>query len=163
MGRIQTSKSTTSMVLYCNLQRSKYQRTNIEGEIRAKLMVVYRDGKHDNIKFKKAHDEKGSADNILFADDIYNADETGLFYRATPDGSVCYKTHCTGDKNGCLPVEYHANKIAWMTSEIVRNRLTSFHRTLKLKQRKRLLLVEYCAAHPHLDNLQNVQLELLPP
>jgi hypothetical protein len=25
------------------------------------------------------------------ADDIYSADETGLFFLATPDGSVCYK------------------------------------------------------------------------
>lgn len=24
-------------------------------------------------------------------DDIYNADETGLYYRATPDGSLCFK------------------------------------------------------------------------
>jgi hypothetical protein len=24
------------------------------------------------------------------ADDICSADETGLFYRATPDGSLCY-------------------------------------------------------------------------
>jgi hypothetical protein len=56
------------------------------------------------IKFKKAHGEKSSADavnaeklkstklpNLLqkcCADDIYNADETGLFYCATPDGSL---------------------------------------------------------------------------
>ncbi|KII69726.1 Tigger transposable element-derived protein 6 [Thelohanellus kitauei] len=60
-----------------------------------------------NIKFKNAHDEKGSADkeraeqwkipkihtfleNFCY-DDIYNADETGLYYNATPDGSLCYK------------------------------------------------------------------------
>ena len=24
------------------------------------------------------------------SDDIYNGDETGLYYRATPDGSLCY-------------------------------------------------------------------------
>jgi hypothetical protein len=27
----------------------------------------------------------------FYADDIYSDDETGLFYRATPDGSLCYK------------------------------------------------------------------------
>jgi hypothetical protein len=27
----------------------------------------------------------------FFADDIYSADETGLFYHAMPDGSVSYK------------------------------------------------------------------------
>lgn len=61
------------------------------------------------IKFKRAHGEKNSA-NLLAAEewrslklndllkkynpeDVYNADETGLFYRATPDGSLCYKRH----------------------------------------------------------------------
>ena len=60
-----------------------------------------------NIIFKKVHGEKGSADNVCakkgksnkiaaFLDsfcenDIYNADKTGLYYRATPDGSLCYK------------------------------------------------------------------------
>ena len=58
------------------------------------------------IKFKSAHGEKNSADvegaqewqsttlpQLLLEyrpDDIYNADETGLYYRATPDGSLCY-------------------------------------------------------------------------
>jgi hypothetical protein len=62
------------------------------------------------IDFKKAHGEKGSADalsaeqwkstklpNLLqkfCADDMYNADETGLFYHATPAGSLSYK-HAT--------------------------------------------------------------------
>jgi hypothetical protein len=59
------------------------------------------------IRFKKAHGETGSADavsaeqlkstklpNLLqkfYTDNIYNADETGLFYRAMPDGSLSYK------------------------------------------------------------------------
>ncbi|KII71782.1 Tigger transposable element-derived protein 6 [Thelohanellus kitauei] len=63
-------------------------------------------GKH-NIKCKKACGKKGSADNEsaerwkttkihtflenFCADDIYDADETGLYYRATPYGSLCYK------------------------------------------------------------------------
>lgn len=60
-----------------------------------------------NIKFKRFHGEKSSADTNganewslaklpeilkkISPQDIYNADETGLFYRATPDGSLCYK------------------------------------------------------------------------
>ncbi|KFM73405.1 Tigger transposable element-derived protein 4, partial [Stegodyphus mimosarum] len=139
-----------------------------------------------NIKFKKAHGEKGSADKEsskqwkttkiptflenFCADDIHNADETGLYYRATPDGSLCYKrialtgykkamdrstVLCCTNMSGTgkrklliigksarprcfkefsmegLPVAYHANINAWMTSEI--------------------------------DNLQNIQLEFLLP
>jgi len=62
--------------------------------------------RHD-IKFKRAHDEEASANSDgsdewkltklpqLLAnfspEDIYNADETGLYYRATPDDSLCFK------------------------------------------------------------------------
>jgi hypothetical protein len=60
--------------------------------------------RHDN-KFKKTHGEKDGADvgaeewkskkvpellQTFCADDLYSADETGLFYRATPDCSLCY-------------------------------------------------------------------------
>ena len=60
-----------------------------------------------DIKFKKSHGEKASADcagaedwrstrlpqllKEFSLDDIYNANEIGLFYRATPDGSLVYK------------------------------------------------------------------------
>jgi hypothetical protein len=60
-----------------------------------------------NIKYKKAYGEKESGDlssaegwklnvlpqllNDFSPNDIYNADETGLYYRATPDGSLTYK------------------------------------------------------------------------
>ena len=64
--------------------------------------------KRMGIKFKRAHGEKNSAD-VAAAEnwlanrlpelleefpetDIFNADETGLFYRATPDGSLCFTT-----------------------------------------------------------------------
>ncbi|KII71226.1 hypothetical protein RF11_11743 [Thelohanellus kitauei] len=133
---------------------------------------------------------------------MYNADETGLYYRATPDGSLDYKhiplssykksmnritllfcTNMSGtDKRNLLmigksarsrcfkglrieglPVEYHANKNEWMTSQMFRSWLTSWHRNLKHEHRNVLLLVDNYAAHPHLDNLQNIQLEFLPP
>ena len=62
------------------------------------------------------HGKKGSADNVIakkwksnkisaFLDsfcenDIYNDDETGLYYRATPDGSLCYeRVDLNGFKN----------------------------------------------------------------
>jgi hypothetical protein len=61
------------------------------------------------IVFKKAHGEKSSADptgaeeccsnrlsqllDEYSLENIFNADETELFYRATPDGSLTYKHH----------------------------------------------------------------------
>ena len=56
------------------------------------------------IRYKQAHGENGSADiksaeewtsTILRGlleerpNEVYNADETGLYYQATPDGSLC--------------------------------------------------------------------------
>lgn len=60
----------------------------------------------NKIKYKKGHGEKGSADfesvdnwksmmlpNLLqqYSSDIYNVDETGLFYHCMSDGSLVYK------------------------------------------------------------------------
>jgi hypothetical protein len=67
------------------------------------------------IRFKKTHGEKDSADavnaeqwksiklpnllQICYADDIYNANETGLFYHGMPDVSLSYKrTTLSGSK-----------------------------------------------------------------
>ena len=62
--------------------------------------------KRDEIGFRRAHGEKVSTNlegasqlmketipqivEIFDADDIFNADQTGLYYRATPDGSLTY-------------------------------------------------------------------------
>lgn len=85
-----------------------------------------------NIKLKKIHGEKSSADNVsseqwrntkmpallenFCADDIYNVDETGLYYRATPDGSLCYKhTALSGYKKAMdrITVLCCANMSGW--------------------------------------------------
>lgn len=174
--------------------------------------------KRHDIKFKKAHGEKASAD-VLSADkwklerlpeimnefspeNIYNADETGLYYRATPDGSLCFKkdnlagskkamervtvlccTNMTGnDKKKLLvigkskrprcfieldikrlPVEYHANSNAWMTSLIFLDWLKRWDKELQRQSRLIILILDNCAAHPYTETLKNITLEFLPP
>ena len=49
-----------------------------------------------------------------------------------------------------------------MTSDIFRTWLMEWDAKLQLKSRKILLLVDNCAAHPHLDCLKNIQLEFFP-
>ena len=169
------------------------------------------------IKFKKAHGEKASADfasaeqsklrlpsllQKFRPEDIYNSYETGLFYRATPNGSLVYKYKAlSGSKKAMdrvtvlccsnmletdkrkllvigksvkprcfkglridsLPVQYHANKNAWMASVLFEKWLTDWDRELKLKSRNILLILDNCAAHPNLDCLTNIQLQFLPP
>ncbi|KII67210.1 hypothetical protein RF11_16253 [Thelohanellus kitauei] len=73
--------STRWMVFCCKWQRRKYQRPNIEGE-----------GSGDNESAEQWKTTKIHTflENFC-SDDLFNADETGLYYRATPDGSLCYK------------------------------------------------------------------------
>ncbi|XP_060879159.1 tigger transposable element-derived protein 4-like [Metopolophium dirhodum] len=167
------------------------------------------------IKFKRVHgekDESASNDwkvdrlkinlNDFSPDNIFNADETGLYYRAKPDGSLCFKkdvlsgskkamdwitvllcVNMTGsDKRKLLvvgkslkprcfknmsinkmPVHYHANKNAWMTSTIFSNWLYEWDKKLQAKSRSILLLIDNCAAHPKNVQLKNITLEFLPP
>ena len=170
------------------------------------------------IRYKRAHGEKGSAD-IKSAEewtstilpglleeyrtyDVYNADETGLYYRATPDGPLCYcheklsgskkamernTVLCCSNLTGTdkckllvlgkslrprcfknfnmdnLPVIYRANKKAWITSQIFTEWLAGCDSYLTKVNRKILLLVDNCTAHPHVSTLKNIQLEFLPP
>lgn len=169
------------------------------------------------ILYKRAHGEKNSADiqgaqewltNTLPSllesfspSDIYNADETGLYYRATPDGRLCYSYEkisgskksmdrltvlCCANMSGCdklrllvigksknprcfkgidmkkLPVNYKANKNAWMTSAIFEEWLQTWNKIMRLSGRSILLLVDNCSAHPKV-NLSNIRLEFLPP
>lgn len=172
--------------------------------------------RHD-IKFKRSHGEKASA-NSEYADewkytklpqilakfsldDIYNADETGLYYRATPDGSLCFKHESiAGSKKGMdritilccvnasgtdkkkllvigkskkprcfqkialqkLPVEYHANKNAWMTSAIFTDWLQRWDSELNKTKKAICLVLDNCTAHPNIS-LKNIKLEFLPP
>lgn len=156
----------------------------------------------NSIVYKKAHGEKGSADEPSASkwlaetlpaflesyspENIYNADETGLFYRATPNGSLVFdKQNIVGSKKMMsrltllccvnmagtdkkrllaignsakprafknvkqLPVDYHANKKAWMTSEIFKTWITKWDRTLK---KKILLVVDNCTVHSPPEN-----------
>jgi hypothetical protein len=50
-----------------------------------------------------------------------------------------------------------------MTSEICKKWLMIWAVKLQWKLRKILLVLENCAAHPHLDSLKNIQLEFLSP
>ena len=87
------------------------------GLLNFKASIGWLDGwkKRHGIQFRKEHGEKRSADAVSaeewmettlpslleeFApEDIYNGDECALFYRATPNGSLCFsKEHLTGSK-----------------------------------------------------------------
>ncbi|XP_017050529.2 tigger transposable element-derived protein 4-like [Drosophila ficusphila] len=133
-------------------------------------------------------------------DEIFNADETGLFFKLTPDKTLKFKGEkCTGGKLSkeritvlvaanmsgnfkkpllvigkskrprCfknvryLPVGYHGNRRAWMTSTIFINWVRGWNAELKKQRKKILLLVDNCPAHPTISDLTNITLVFLPP
>ena len=132
--------------------------------------------------------------------DIYNADETGLFYRMTPDktlafsGEECHGTKQNKDRltvmlcsnmNGSeklkplvigksknprsfknvrsLPVTYSANKKAWMVSEEFTSWVRQLDRRFAAQNRRVLLFIDNCSAHPNISGLQAVKLHFFPP
>lgn len=132
--------------------------------------------------------------------DIFNGDETGLFYKMSPNSTLKFKgDKCSGGKlskerltvfvcanmNGSekrklvvigkpanprcfknltnLPVTYYANKRAWVTSEIFEKILRDWDTELSHKNRKILLLIDNCPAHPKVPNLRFIQVVFFPP
>lgn len=117
-------------------------------------------------------------------EDIWNADKSGIFFRALPDrmfafrddrraGSkkpkdrvtVLFACSMTGEKckmfvigrslkphcfQGVttLPVWYRANVSSWITSSLFVEYLQEWNRELRLAQRRILILIDNCTAHP---------------
>ena len=132
--------------------------------------------------------------------DIYNADETGLFWQMLPKnllGFIGKKAHGSKQpKKNCitllvganmsgtdklpllaigkskkprafknvrkLPVDYEANKKAWMRSNLFEQYLHKLDRKMKSDERKIVMVLDNCPGHPHV-NLENVELAFLPP
>ncbi|GFO33973.1 tigger transposable element-derived protein [Plakobranchus ocellatus] len=134
------------------------------------------------------------------ADDIFKADETGVFYKCLPDKTLDFKGNvCTGGKKSKdrltvlvaanmsesqklpllfigksakprsfnntkkLPVEYAANKKAWMTCDTFISWLQKLDRKFLLQGRSVAMIVDNCPAHPSVDNLKAIKLVFLPP
>lgn len=133
-------------------------------------------------------------------ENIFNADETGLFYKCTPKTTLKFKGEkCTGGKMSkerltillccnslgekrppliigkhamprCFKGEnishfnYVSNKKAWMTSSIFTNYLLKWDSELRLINRRILLILDNCSAHPDIcSKLTNIKLCFLPP
>ena len=63
----------------------------------------------------------------------------------------------------CLPVEYEANRNAWMTAAIFEEWLRKWDEKLGRRGRKIALFVVNCSAHPHVSSLNFIEVIFLPP
>ena len=131
-------------------------------------------------------------------ENIFNADELGLFYRLLPNQtyrvkgkklksgklskvrlSILLGANQTGTeklpvlvigrsqkprcfKSTKVPLMYRANKKSWMTSELFKEYLDKLNEKMVLGNRKILLFVDNCPAHPRLK-YTNIELVFFPP
>ncbi|GFO19324.1 tigger transposable element-derived protein 4-like [Plakobranchus ocellatus] len=62
-----------------------------------------------------------------------------------------------------LPVEYTANKKAWMTGAIFENWLRKLDRKFLLQGRSIAMVMDNCPAHPNVDDLRSIKFVFLLP
>ncbi|XP_066146779.1 tigger transposable element-derived protein 6-like [Euwallacea fornicatus] len=120
--------------------------------------------------------------------DIYNADESGLYFRALPDKTLALKSEkCVvwlekkksywisvigkaarpRTLKNCpikdLPATWKSNSKAWMTREIMKEWLLDMDRRMRIQNRKILLFLDNAGSHPRDLNLENIKICFLPP
>ncbi|UYV75246.1 hypothetical protein LAZ67_12003090 [Cordylochernes scorpioides] len=113
---------------------------------------------------------------------IYNADETGLFFQLIPDRTLAHKDENCRDKQRLLIIgksakprcfrnfsphfycTYTSNSKAWMTSNIFQEWLLQFNKQLVSEGRRILLLLDNATSHciPN-DGFSNIKIHFLPP
>ena len=76
----------------------------------------------------------------------------------------CWKPHFFSQNVHQLPVDFHANKKAWMTSNVFSCRLYKQNTRFTRQKRKVALVVDNCTAHPNINStLKSIKLIFLPP
>ena len=111
-------------------------------------------------------------------ENIFNADEFGLFYQCLPNktlhlkgekcsGGMHSKIRLTGlaagkaygkdNKPRCfkgvrnLPCRYRAQRKSWMTAELFEEWVRELDRKFSAAKRKIALIIDNCTAHPHVE------------
>ncbi|VDO61011.1 unnamed protein product [Heligmosomoides polygyrus] len=110
-------------------------------------------------------------------ENVFLVDETGLFWRLLPSKTLAFKgDRCTSVpllvigksrsprcfKNASVPVDYEAIQKAWMTAEIFERWIKKWDRRPGKENRKILLFVDNCPAHPKVT-LTNIALRFFLP
>ena len=62
-----------------------------------------------------------------------------------------------------LPCRYRSQKKSWMSGELFEEWVRELDRKFSVSKRKIALIIDNCTAHPHVENLEWVELIFLPP
>ena len=132
-------------------------------------------------------------------ENIFNADEFGLFYQCLPNKTLHLKGEkCSGGKHSKirltglaagnaygerllmfvirkanlpkrfegvknLPCRYRAQRKSWMTAELFEEWVRLLDRKFSAANRKIALIIDNCTAHPHVEQLDSIELIFLAP
>ncbi|XP_019377766.1 PREDICTED: tigger transposable element-derived protein 4 [Gavialis gangeticus] len=69
--------------------------------------------------------------------------------------------HCFKDVKS-LPVDYEANDMAWMTSEVFEQWMHKLDKKFQAQQRRVVIFIDSFPAHPEVKNLKSVELVFFP-
>ncbi|XP_017472800.1 PREDICTED: tigger transposable element-derived protein 6-like [Rhagoletis zephyria] len=161
------------------LNKAKQFATKLNDEFEPYSSWLWRWRKRHNIKFGRIQGEVNDNDlegascytssilpNILKgydAEDIFNADEIGLFFKVLPSSSFFEK----GDEpkgNKSQKARLTLLLKAWMTIDLWNQILISLDREIeKKKDRKIILFADNAACHKTTCELRNIKIEFLPP
>lgn len=95
---------------------------------------------------------------VLAGANMDGSEKLPLLVIGKPKKPRCFKNIKT------LPCRYVNNKSAWMTCSIFEEYLHSIDAKMGCKNRKILLFMDHCPAHPKIvANLRNITLQFLPP
>ena len=92
---------------------------------------------------------------VLVAANMCGTEKRKLFVIGKSANPRCFK-------NKILPVKYRANSKSWMTSNLFTEELLQWDAELQKKNRKILLLLDNCPAHPDVP-LNQIKLLFMPP
>ena len=105
-------------------------------------------------------------------ENVYNADEYGLFYQCLPKKSYQLKTEkCSGGKHSKIRITglAAANAVGsklpmfWMDGVLFEEWVRDLNKKFESEKIKVALIIDNCPAHPIIDNLSHIKLVFLPP
>ena len=64
---------------------------------------------------------------------------------------------------GNLPCRYRAQRKSWITAELFEEWVRQLDQKFRAANRKIALTIDNCTAHPHVEQLNSIELIFLPP
>uniref|UniRef100_A0A3B3QH75 HTH CENPB-type domain-containing protein n=1 Tax=Paramormyrops kingsleyae TaxID=1676925 RepID=A0A3B3QH75_9TELE len=86
------------------------------------------------------------------ARNIFNADETGVFWKFLPDKTL--PLTWMKAKNSLLPCDYDGQSRAWITGDLFSAWVKKWDRKFQAEKRKVALIVDNCRAHPDVPGVK---------